>query len=130
MFCAKRDAKAAKAFLRKTIKHQGKSPKTITLDDHAASHRAVREMKAEGLLPEDTKIRSSKYLDDLIEQDHRNVKSGTNAMLGFKRFRNAATTVVGIELMHRIRKGRFRLNRLYLKEATMPTAWNAFPVAQ
>jgi hypothetical protein len=47
-------------------------------DDHArwfaASHRAVREMKADGLLAEDTKVRSSKYLNNLIEQDHRNVQ--------------------------------------------------------
>lgn len=68
---AKRDVKAAKAVFRKAIKHQGRSPTTITLDGYAASHRAVREMKAEGLLPEDTKIRSSKYLNNLIEQDHR-----------------------------------------------------------
>ena len=57
-------------------------------------------------------------------------KLSPNAMLGFKRFRNAVTTVAGIELMHRIRKGRCRLNCLHLKEATMPTAWNAFPAAQ
>jgi hypothetical protein len=42
---------------------------TSTLDGCAASHRAVREMKVEGLLPADTKVRSSKYLDNLIEQD-------------------------------------------------------------
>jgi len=45
-------------------------------------------------------------------------------MPSFKRFRNAATTVAGIELMHRIRKGQFRQNCPYLKDATMPTAWN------
>jgi transposase-like protein len=84
----KRDVKAAKVFSRRAIKHRGQSPKTIMLDDYAASHRAGRE---EDLLPEDTKVRSSKYLNDLIEQDHRNVKSRTNAMLGLKRFRNAAT---------------------------------------
>jgi transposase-like protein len=46
--------------------------------------RAVRGMKADGVLPEDTKVRSSKYMDNLIEQDHRNIKSRTNAMVGFK----------------------------------------------
>ncbi len=59
----------------------------------------------EGLLPEGTKVRSSKYLNNLIAQGHRNIKSITNVMLGFKRFRSAATTISGIELMHRIRKG-------------------------
>src|ERR1700723_2613158 len=75
----------------------------------AASHRAVREMKADGLLPADTEVRSSKYLNNLIEQDHRNIKSRTNVMLGFKRFGTASVTLAGIELMHRIRKGQFNL---------------------
>lgn len=52
----------------------GQPPKTITLDGYAASHRAVREMKEDGLLPEDTKVRCSKYLNNLIEQDHPNIK--------------------------------------------------------
>jgi transposase-like protein len=71
---SKRDVAAAKAFFRKAIKGQGSTPRTITLDGYAASHRAVREMKAEGQMPTDTKLRSSKYLNDLIEQDHRGVK--------------------------------------------------------
>ena len=70
----KRDVGAAKAFFRKAIKTQGSAPRTITLDGYAASHRAVREMKTDGQLPADTKVRSSKYLNNLIEQDHRGVK--------------------------------------------------------
>jgi transposase-like protein len=46
-------------------------------------------------------------------------------MLGFKRFRGAATTISGIELMHRIRKGQFNLVTLDLKDTTTPTVWNA-----
>jgi transposase-like protein len=107
MLSARRDVKAAKALFRKAIKHQGQPPKTITLDGYAASHPAVREMKADGLLPEDTKVRSSKYLNNPVEQDHRNIKSRTKVMLGFKRFRNAAITLSGIELVHRIGKGQF-----------------------
>jgi hypothetical protein len=93
------------SFFQKAIKHQGQPPETITLGGYAASHRAVREMKADGPLAEDTKARSSKYLNNLIGQDHRNIKSRTNVMLGFKRFRSAATTIAGIELTHGIRKG-------------------------
>ncbi|MEM5373566.1 hypothetical protein V4C53_47865, partial [Paraburkholderia azotifigens] len=54
---------------------QGHFWKLFLTRSYAASHRAVREMKADGLLPEDTKIRFSKYLNNLLEQDHRNIKS-------------------------------------------------------
>jgi transposase-like protein len=70
----RRDVAAAKAFFRKAIEGQGSSPRTVTLDGYAASHRAVREMKADAELPAATKLRSSKYLNNLVEQDHRGVK--------------------------------------------------------
>ena len=78
-----------------------------------------------GMLPEDTKVRTSKYLNNLIEQDHRNIKSRTNVMRGFKRFSSAATTIAGIELMHRIRKGQFNLSIPGLKDAAAPAVWHA-----
>ena len=82
---AKRDVAAAKAFFRKAIKGQHDAPRTITLDGYAASHRAVRELKADGLLPAETKLRSSKYLNNLIEQDHRSVKTANCHDAGLQR---------------------------------------------
>ena len=99
---ARRDVIAGKAFFRKAIKNQ-RPPQTITLGGYAASHRAVRELKADGSLAADTKQRSSKYLNSLIEQDHRSVKQRIAVMLGLKQFRHAAITIAGIELMHCIR---------------------------
>ena len=101
------------------------SPQLITLNGYAASHCAVREMKVDGLLPDDTAIRCSKYLNNLIEQCHRNIKSRTTTMLGFKRFRNAAITLAGIELMHRIRKGQFGLACLRLRDMAPSAVWDA-----
>ena len=126
----RRDVAAAKAFFRKAIKGQGSSPRTVTLDDYAASHRAVREMKADGELTADTKLRSSKYLNNLIEQDHRGVKLRIGPMLGFQRFRTAAIAIAGIELMPRIRKGQFNLSGLHLRDRRAPAVWDAVLASQ
>ena len=58
------------------------------------------------------------------KQDHRSVKR-VAVMLGFKQFRNAAITIAGIELMHRIRKGQFGLRRLGVQGGAAPGIWNA-----
>jgi len=121
----RRDVAAAKSFFRKAIRSQQRPPQTITLDGYAASHRAVRELKADGCLPTESKLRSSKYLNNLIEQDHRGVKQRIAVMLGFKQFRNAAITVAGIELMHRTRKGQFGLRQLGIQGGAAPRIWNA-----
>lgn len=63
----RRNVAAAKAFLRKACKSQDAPPSSITLDGYAASHRAVREMQDLGELPHDVKLRSSKYLNNMIE---------------------------------------------------------------
>ena len=120
-----RDVGAAKAFVRKAIKSQGSAPLTITIDGYAASHRAVREMKTGGELPAETKVRSSKYLNNLIEQDHRGVKLRIGPMLCFKWFTTASVVIVGIELLRRINKGQFNLGRLRLKDRSTPAVWNA-----
>jgi transposase-like protein len=121
----RRDVAAAKAFFQKAIQHEGRSPHTITLDGCAASHRAVREMRDDRLFPKKTRLRSSKYLNNLIEQDHRGIKSRTRPMLGFKNFTSAATTIAGTELLRRISKGQFALSRLRIKSDFAPALWNA-----
>ncbi|MBB5061343.1 transposase-like protein [Granulicella aggregans] len=116
---------AAKAFFNKAVTHEGRPPQTITLDGYAASHRAVQELRDDGLLPKRTKLRSSKYLNNLIEQDHRGIKSRTRPMLGFKSFPSAANAIAGIEHLRRIYKRQFALSRLRCKGQTAPAIWNA-----
>ena len=85
----------------------------------------MRELKTDGWLPPNTKLRSSKYLNNLIEQDHRGVKQRIAVMLGFKGFNNAAITIAGIELLQRIRKGQFGLRLLGVQGRAAPEVWNA-----
>src|ERR1700689_5670750 len=125
----RRDVAAAKAFFCKAIKSQGSTPRTITLDGYGASHRAVREMKTDGQLPADTKVRSSKYLNNLIEQDGRGVNLRIGPMLGFKWFTTAAIVIAGIELLRRIHKGQFNLGGLRLKGRSTRAVWHAVSAA-
>src|SRR5580658_6494008 len=104
---------------------QGQLPHKITLDGYQASHRGAAEALSEHPEGNQCKIRSSKYVNNLIEQDHRSIKLRLGPMLGLKRFRRAATTIAGIELMHRIRKGQFKLGTLRVKNKTAPEIWNA-----
>ena len=122
---AKRDVAAAKAFFRRAFRGQGRPPHKITLDGYQASRRAAKEVLGEHPEGNRCAIRSSKYLNNLIEQDHRSIKLRLGPMLGLKRFRRAATTIAGIELMHRIRKGQFRLGKLRIEDKTAPEIWNA-----
>lgn len=84
----------------------------------------IRDLKDDGSLPTDIKLRSSKYLNNVIEQDHRSVKQRIAAMLGFKQFCNAAITIAGIELLHRIRKGQFGLRRFGAHGGAVSAVWN------
>jgi transposase-like protein len=108
LLTAKRDRKAALRFLRKAIKWNG-SPEKITIDKSGANtaaidiHNAEHEAGKAGI-----EIRQIKYLNNLVEQDHRAIKQLVRPMLGFKSFWSAAVTLAGIELMHMIRKGQLR----------------------
>ena len=105
LLTAKRDRKAALRFLRKAIGQHG-VPEKITIDKSGANTAALENYNAEH--EADIEIRQIKYLNNIVEQDHRAVKRVVRPMLGFKSFRSAAATVAGIELMHMIRKGQMR----------------------
>ena len=119
-----RDIAAAKQFLQQAIEKRG-VPQKITLDGYAASHEAVGELQEEGVLPTELTVRTSKYLNNLIEQDHRKVKQRVRPMLGFKRFDYAAVTLAGIELIHQIKKSQFDISGLCTPRARIPQVWEA-----
>ena len=106
-----RDIAAAKQLFTRAIEQHG-PPERITLDGYPATHTAVAELKKERILPSATKVWTSKYLNNLIEQDHRRVKQRIYPMLGFKNFGNAAITISGIELAQKIRKGQFGIAKI------------------
>ncbi len=120
----KRDIAAAKRFFIKAIQNN-EAPAKITLDGYEASHTAVAELKADGVLPESVEVRTSRYLNNLVEQDHRRVKQRYYPMLGFKSFSNAAVTLSGIELAQRIKKGQFNTSSISQAGAGVPQDWAA-----
>jgi len=63
--------------------------------------------------------------NNLIEQDHRSIKLRLGPTLGFKRFRNASITIAGIELVHRIKKGQYSLEKLRVIGKTASEIWTA-----
>ena len=97
-----RDRDAAEAFLRKAIRTQG-LPEKITIDQSGSNTAAITHYNK--IHKTAIVIRHSKYLNNLVEQDHRAVKRLTRPMLGFKSFWSARCTIAGIETMHAIRKG-------------------------
>jgi putative transposase len=98
-----RDEQAAKKFLIKAIRRHGGVPEKITIDGNAANEAAIKSYNAEH--GTSIEIRKVKYLNNIVEQDHRAVKRVTRPMMGFKSFEAAQSTLSGIELMHMIRKG-------------------------
>ena len=99
-----RDAVAAKAFFRKAFRNNG-VPDKVTIDKSGSNTCALNELNES--LPEEQKIqiRQIKYLNNIIEQDHRFIKKRTKPMLGFKSFRSAKITITGIENIRIIQKG-------------------------
>jgi transposase-like protein len=103
---------AAQAFFRKALATNApRVPRKVTLDGHVPSQRALWLLRHEHSCWRNVKVRTCKYLNNIIEQDHRAIKRRCASMAGFKSFANTAITIAGIELAHRIRKGQFSFGR-------------------
>jgi putative transposase len=102
LLSAKRDHAAARAFFERAIDLHG-VPDKITIDKSGSNTAAIVSIQADSGLT--IEMRQSKYLNNIVEQDHRAIKRITRPMLGFKTFRCARILIAGIEVMHMIRKG-------------------------
>ncbi|MEP0914923.1 IS6 family transposase [Leptolyngbya sp. GB1-A1] len=109
MLSTKRDGKAAARFFRKVLKGQHtQAPRVITVDKNAAYPIAIETLKEDEVIDQETELRQSKYLNNIVEQDHRHIKHTVKPMMGFKSFNSARKTLRGIEAMNMIRKGQVK----------------------
>jgi len=99
---AQRDKAAANRFFKKAMRQNG-DPEKVTMDKSGANKAAMDGINKDLEVP--IEVRQIKYLNNIVEQDHRAVKRITKPMMGFKSFRAASNVLAGIELMHMIRKG-------------------------
>ena len=106
LLTAKRDKEAAMRFFNKAMQANG-VPEKVTMDKSGANKSAIDQIIEDKEIA--VEVRQIKYLNNIIEQDHRAVKRNTLPMLGFKSFRAAASVLAGIELMHMIRKGQMAM---------------------
>lgn len=106
MLSTKRDQRAAKWFFHKALKAiYSQEPRVINVDKNAAYPIAVEELKVAESLTQTCKLRQNKYLNNIVEQDHRFIKKLVNPSLGFKTFHTARKTIIGYETMNMICKG-------------------------
>ena len=109
MLSAKRDVSAAKRFFKKMMRAEHRRlPFSISVDKNAAYPEAFSSLQAERALPKDCKLRRVKYLNNVIEQDHRFIKKKVRASQCFKRFHTAERTLDGIEAVNMMRKGQVK----------------------
>lgn len=104
MLSATRNKRAAYRFFKKILKNQD-SPRVINTDKNPAYPIAIKQLKSEKSLQQTTILRRNKYLNNILEQDHRFIKKRIRPMLNFKSFQTARRTIVGIEIINCLRKG-------------------------
>ena len=106
MVSEKRDKRAAKKCFIKALKSEhNQSPRVITTDRYPATEMAILEERYYGDISYRKEHRMCKYLNNIVEQDHRFIKKKTNPMLGLKTLKSTEKTIAGIEIMHMIKKG-------------------------
>ena len=106
LLTARRDKAAAMRFFDKAMQANG-VPEKVMMDKSGANKAAMDEINARGETP--VIVRQVKYLNNIVEQDHRAIKRVTRPMLNFKSFQSAKNVLAGIELMHMIRKGQLMM---------------------
>ncbi|EJR95155.1 hypothetical protein IKO_05760 [Bacillus cereus VDM034] len=80
-------------------------PRVITVDKNPAYPVAIQELKEEKHMPEGIQLRQVRYLNNIVEQDHRFIKKRVRSMLGFKSFKTATSILRGVEAIHMMKKG-------------------------
>jgi putative transposase len=105
---AKRDTLAARRFFEKAMRQNG-DPEKVTMDKSGTNKAAMDAINKDRNVP--IEVRQVKHLNNIVEQDHRFVKRVTRPMLGIETFRTARAVLVGIELMHMIRKGQLSVEK-------------------
>ena len=109
LLAAKRDAAAAKRFFQRALaRPHTVNPRTITVDKNPAYPCAVEQMKEDGELWQRSRLRQCKFLNNIVEQDHRRVKRLVRPGLGFGSFWTARRALAGYEVMAMVRKGQVR----------------------
>ena len=109
LLSAKRDAAAAKRFLQKALRSPGHPrPRVINVDRNPSYPKAISALRQTGDLGRRCRCRPVRYLNNIIEQDHRAIKRRLRACQGFRSFHAAWRTLQGIEAMNIIRKGQVR----------------------
>jgi transposase, IS6 family len=81
------------------------APRVINVDKNAAYPKAIAELKTSGVLPSSVQLRQVKYLNTMVEQDHRFLKRQVKPGMGYFSYQTAQRTLQGYEVMHMIRKG-------------------------
>lgn len=111
-----RNHKAAKRLFQKALRsfHVAK-PRVITVDKNPAYPIAIEKLKEVKKMPEGIQMRQIKYLNNIVEQDHRFIKKRVRSMLGFKSYQTAASILRGVEAMYMIKKEKIDIQNQFVQ---------------